>query len=478
MNDDLDHLHPDLHPDVDPHLHRRLDDLLVDVPRRVQPDARAAWARGTRRRRAHRAGAAAVALVAVLLVALGAAQLPGGGGVAPATTRGAGVDGYPTRLDHAWWARDLPDTPGPVAAVVERVDDGADGSSGWYAVSPTGRLWRIPGTSDSGSYPALSPDGTMLGYLDDAVGHYRTRDLTTGAVADFPTYVSSQGTRDPARTDGPLRDLGAQLPSWWSPDATRVAVYDGHVNLLGPGTEVVRLRRPAVPDGIAMPVGWVDDTHLGWLGWVSTRPGLPAGTRVSATYVVTDDRGRVAERVPLVLDAHLVATLQRNGAGFDQWTGSLSPDGRVLALQTTSDLDDLEVALMSTTTGRRVLGVDGITDAEPACGLSWSDRSPVVAVARDDGTLAVRGPPRSARALVRADPRLGIGCTSWASDALAGRPHRGLTGLLFRTSPSAFAWWWRETTLALLVVAGLLVVVRVRRRRRRRDTGEGAQRVR
>jgi hypothetical protein len=455
-------------------MHRELDDLLAEVPRHVRLDAKAAWVTGARRRTRARAGAAAAAVAVVVLAIAGVSLLPSDTEVDPANTRGAGVREYPTRLEYAYWSRSLPDRPGPLAGVMERGNGDGTESLGWYAVTPTGHLYEIPNIPGSGWYPTLSGNGTMLGWVDDKEGTYRTQNLVTGDTVPFPTFVTSQKARNQpseAASDldvGAVRELSAQIPSYWSPDSTRVAVFDGHLNLLGPGDDVTRFRAPNVPKGVAQPVGWVDATHLGWLA--STSPGtIPEGAPPSATYIVTDDTGQVTRRTPLPLDATLTSVLARRGTNFNQWTGSLSPTGDVLALQTQDRSGDTDTTITTydTTTGQST-GRTVTPDVTTACGFSWAGSNPVVPVVpvtRTDDAIAVRLPEASRSPLVQADPRLGIGCTAWAPNALNGNPHRGLSGRLFNHATPPIGWYWRETSLAVLVLVGGAILVGARRRR-------------
>jgi len=123
-------------------LHEPLHDLLAEVPSYVVPDARAAWTAGARRRTRLRVAGGGLVVLLVLLVGAGIGVLPHSLDVAPADQSGGGGHGHPTRIDYPYWTRDLPDRPGPVAGVLERVshESSFDKPLGWYAVSSSGHL--------------------------------------------------------------------------------------------------------------------------------------------------------------------------------------------------------------------------------------------------------------------------------------------------------------------------------------------------
>ncbi|HYF74624.1 MAG TPA: hypothetical protein VD864_17475, partial [Nocardioides sp.] len=177
-------------------LHGRLDDLVADVPAHVVPDPRRAWAAGARRRLTRRIGASVAVVVLVALTAGLVGVLPRSADVPPADSESRGVDGYPSRIEKPWLLRDLPDRPGPLAAVLET------GASEWLAASSDGDVWRVPQEDPSDSFPpALSADGRMIGYL---TGHttYVLRDLVTGEETSFPEVTDNAAIRS---------DEGA----WW-----------------------------------------------------------------------------------------------------------------------------------------------------------------------------------------------------------------------------------------------------------------------
>ena len=179
-------------------LHEPLHDLLAEVPSYVAPDARAAWAAGARRRTRRRVATGGLAVLLVLLAGAGIGVLPRLVPVAPADQPGGGVHGYPTRLDYPYWVGDLPNQPGPVAGVLSRLHRGNASVEplGWYAVSPTGHLWHLPG-SENKYLPALSPDGTQLAYLDVRRGQgFTIRDLTSNTSTSIDVGAHQDGAGD------------------------------------------------------------------------------------------------------------------------------------------------------------------------------------------------------------------------------------------------------------------------------------------
>lgn len=432
-----------------------LEDLLAEVPSYVVPDPRAAWSAGARRRARRRVGAVGLVTVLVALAGLGFTSLPRAVTGAPVDRPGDGVSGHPTRIDHAWWVRDLT-RPGPQAGLVE--DDGHD----WYVVSPTGRLSRLPGFAGTADgVPALSDDGRRVGYLLETgpdSSTYVIRDLVDAAVTRFPEVGDGRIPSDQTWS------AGAQQPAFWAPDGRSVLVRGGRTGardetdalVLGIDGSVREVVLPASPS----PVGWLPDGSLVWLRWRDSGQGLIR----SAGLLVTSVDGAVERRVRLPRVGKLTA--------FDQWTGRVSPDGRRLVVVEHGDGDGgvARVRLFSMASGTLESTSPRMPDVVDSCQPTWVGDQVVVPTYA--GSTEPRGVVLRSGAtgepLVVADPRLGLTCSLWAGDALAGTAHHGLVGDLFGMRTSWWTWWWREgVAAAVLLSTGLVGAWLVRRRRRR-----------
>lgn len=398
-------------------LHEHLDDLVEAPAREVRVDAAAAWAGGVRRRRWRTALAGAGAALAIVLVVLAAASgWPQPRAVDPTGPDGRpGVTGHPDRIEAPWWVRDLPARPGPLAGLVELE------SGEWRAVSASGQQWGLPDNSDT--TPALSADGTMLALAPDD-GPYELRDLVSGDDRRFDEVSATEET---------AYWVSPQQPVTWSPDGSTVAApggarggANGAVAMDVDGSVSV-VRRPS---GATYVIGWVGDDRLAWLG-----------TPQDPVYVETDLAGDVLRRVEL-------PSLPR---GTSQWSGSLSPDGRSLAIAGSRSGSAMIYDLIT----RKQSAYPPLSPApstpDVACPITWVGDEPVVPT--HDDVLGGR---------VRTDPRLGtVTCSTWATDAVAAGPQQSLTDRL--------PWRWREIgagTLGALVLAGS-VGWRMRRRARR-----------
>lgn len=442
-------------------LHDPLHDLLAEVPSYVVPDAREAWVSGARRRTRRRIGATGLVVLLVLLVSAGIGVLPRPVSVAPVDQPGGGVDGHPSRIDYPYWTHDLPNRPGPVAGVLSRVHHGSTSVEplGWYAVSPTGHLWKLPG-SENKYLPALSPDGTQLAYLDTRLGQgFEIRHLTTGGTTSISVGVHQDGSREPWRLD-------AQAPSFWSPDSQQLLVrvapaagnlergVDALVYGVGLGTTTpVRL----AGHGSAYPIGWVSDRALAWLVRRPADGAAPDGVDV----LVTDVRGRLQRTVRLQIagDAALSELASAAVSGHSLALGSqMGRQGDAIRFYSLQG-DDFG--------GTRTGTMPGVHDAAAGCPASWGDRNlqvPASMSDRDAALVSVNG-----GATILADPRLDLACSLWAEQALDGPAHEGLGGWLFGERTSWLSWHWREVGLSigggLAVVGGLLLL------RRRRVSG-------
>lgn len=427
-----------------------LTELLDDLADAAPPPALAPgplWAAGRRRRRARRvrAAGAVVAVLGVLAVLLPAASVP----VTPTFARSsssAGVDGYPERIGRQWVVRDLPERPGPLAAVLQV--RGEDGGPVWQAVRSDGHRWRLPGLwTMTDLYPTLSPDGRLLGYLASGEGPYVVRDLVTGGRTSFDDLGDNVLVR--STTYG----LFGQHPSHWSPDG-RLLQLAGFERLrprdrLQDLVLDVRVGTITPLDRVGFTAGWGSPDRLVRLD--DTRQAPQPGSTVDV--VQTDLDGREVSREPL-------APRQGPPPPVSQWTGRISADGLLSLLPPEGGDDGVRVFTLE---GAEVRTPSAAVSAAFACGTTW--RSPglvSVPVLQPDGTLLVVDAleDRLVRRSVVA-PQLGASCVVWADQALSGTG-RG-AGVLGRSS-AVWTWFWRELLLGGLALAAVTALV-VRRRR-------------
>jgi hypothetical protein len=407
-------------------LRELLDDLAASEPVPTPGLAERAWVDGRRRRLRSRLQVAVAAAAALALVALVTPGLPAQVGVPQFAGGGAqGVHGYPERIGRQWWVRDLPDRPGPVAAVL-------DAASSWYAIRADGHRWRLPGEAGL-QVPALSQDGRMLGYLARTEGPYVLHDLVTGRRVVLDELYA--GGRLPAPGHHQLT-LGR--PGLWSPDRGQLLLSGGGGMLVVDATDG-RIERMS-PSGV--PLGWVADDRIAWLHVPgSDEKPLPLTVRV------TDLAGRVQSEVPLAGSLGL-------STGFD----ALRPDGAELAVVVHDDAYELiRFGLPDGTPVQEPVRLE----ASFACAPSYSSEGALVlSVSPPDGGHAtgMEVTPAGPRPFTVAAPSVQAHCVHWAGDALAG-PARG--GGLLGTHDAAWTWWWREILLGAL---GLVVAAAVLRR--------------
>lgn len=418
-------------------LHEDLRALTDDVPRRVHVDAAAAWATA-RRRRVRRAAAVLVVVVVVAVTAVaGLRGLTGPVALDPADGSSGSSLRLPARIDHPLGrVRDLPRKGVRVAGVVYRQD------RGWFAVSPRGRLWRLPLAYDANYPPAVAEDGSTVAFLQtlaDGRTRYLVWDVTAGLLHLY-SKVGDAGGVVPAPPEVLKAYMVAiQTPAFISPDGTAVFVSGDRVDGSGAGGLVLRdgtVTRPALPEevGPAHPAGWLDDAHLVWVDAV----GRP-------TILVTSLSGEIVRRTAL-------AASPAEAEEWGQWVGPVSPDRSLVTAGSGV------FRLSGPGAGRRVAnGGEGLS----ACPAAEAASDPAV-VAGEGGVLLERAGAR----LVVADPRLGIDCSVWATQALRAPVHHSVGLLLWGRHTWWLTWWWRESTAGLLVVAVGVVLVRWRRRRR------------
>lgn len=423
-------------------LRARLDDLLADTPSYVGvPDAPAAWRAGARRRVRRRIGAGALVVVVALLVGAGIGALPRPGTVQPADREG-GADGYPTRV--AGVADADPARPGSMAGFALTLEGDR------YLVSADGRVHPLPTpTFLADSFPALSDDGRMLGYLETET-RYVLRDLVAGTeVVVDGLGGNREGTDRTWWTQG-------QVPAYFSPDGSRLALYASRGDETGPGTALVdragvlhALPPPRLPSGRRSGrgghlLGWQDDARIAWLQEVRD------GGRDAVDLVLTETSGDEVGRVRLEVPAREVPWLS-------QWSGSLSPDRSTVFVRG----DDGAGYLLDAATGART--DDGVIPDIDLCLPSWQAGALLMV---DRGALR----DLDATPVVATDPDLDLRCLQLVPAALDGDPHRGLAGVVFGARTGWLAWHWQEVGLGAvgaLAWLGLLVGLQRRRARRR-----------
>lgn len=414
-----------------------LADLVREVPRHVVPEdlAHTAWAAGRRRRwrrRAALAGASTAVLALLATTVTPVADWPRM--VVPAAPPGGqAVDGYPQRIAHQWWLRDMPGRPGPLAGVLYRRPDGSMSPEPWIGVSETGRQWRIPSKqSDGDNRPTLSNTGRYLGYFPHAHrGPFVIHDLVTGELTTFENVVPHMGKGKSSYQPH------VQTPSFWSPDDNRLLMF----GVSGRADEQLLLTRDGdvrYLGGQGHPIGWVNNNQVAWL----ERPGKPGN--VSAI-TVTDTRGVQTGTVELPLD-------RRNARELDQWSGVTKADGSAVAVLVDQGFGDAVLHQFSIADGRPSAEPRGLSGVDDWCQATWAGEAPLVPhVPGDaDGRLVGRG-GGSDEAVVVTEPGTDARCLVLARDAAAGEPHGGLFG----TSTDAWTWWWRELLLAVAGAAAL-----------------------
>jgi len=360
------------------------------------------------------------------------------------------ADGYPLRITRPYVIQDLPSRPGAIAGLLQSDES-------WLAVSPHGHLWELADDDDRFDVqPALSDDGRVLAYLqtsDDGFGEYVIRDLVSGVLTAFP-YVSSSATD----SDAPFW-ADPQQPAFVSPDGEQVLVHGARA--IGPGADALVLDadgdvKELFVKGPAYPAGWLPDGRIAWLG-------LPDGyvepTR-APEIIVTTDTGEELGRAALELTEPME---------LSQWSASVSRDAGFMAL--TQEVDGLQgvVVRVALPSGRQVERSDVIPDAMlGSCQASWRGEQALVPTATGDESTELSGlalVDSGVAAVVLADPRLQVGCSMWATEALEGDVERGLSGRVFGTSQTWWSWRWREVTAAVLLVIGAVGLAWPRRRR-------------
>lgn len=429
-----------------------LDDLVTEVPSHVVPDdlAGTAWRSGRRRRiRKRIAGSVgAVGVVAALVVAI----LPVVNNLSsappasePGDPGGPGVTSYPQRIGHQWWVRDLPDRPGPAAAVIK-----VEGGGSWNVVSPGGHRWRLPTDGYVGTQPTISPNGRYVGYLSSDDGPYVIHDLVTGQQTEFAEIGAGLGTID---TRYIFYD---QSPSFWSPDGSQISIPGKSRGTHGDGTAT---RLVLGVDGSLTQVKAEGDVRLGYaagwasddeLVWVAERRADPADWDSPVEEIVarvTSLDGSVVESVPLSLSSP-----EQSAERLNQWGAVAQPGGSELLLvegNQEMSYDDAVVRQFSLSDGSVTAGRVLVAGEAAVCGPGWTGERVTLPVHTDDSMTTVMIDDGQPRSVVATEPGLQTYCIVWAGDALAGEANGGLFGM----STAWWTWWWRE------IIAGLTLIV-------------------
>lgn len=428
-----------------------LDDLAKAGPHDLDLSALAtrSWSAGRRRRR-HRLVAGVTATVVLL----------GGAGVLvatspftqqatpPAANSGSGASQFPERIGHQWSISTIPDRASAVSLLIE--GDHSTDTPSWFAVDAGGHRWGVP-TGSPDTYPAISADGTKIGYLATPQGPYLIHDLANGrstpfgAVGAAPPAGGTTGSGGFGATPAPTIQLAPDMPAFWSPDGSWVAMSaskadgTGTVVLLGMDGSVQVLDQPGVL------AGWSSD-KLAFLVRSSTPfAGL---TQQAHVRLITPD-GRVAKVVALDKGLRTAPT---------GWRASVSPSGDTVALVRTNAFKVTFVSTYSLTDGKQVGETSQVAKADSSCPTGWRGGSPVLATFTNaasptDVPVAVRG--SAVQRLLVVDPSLDSSCLVFASDALAGQRVDSVFGL----SKAWFSWWWKELVLASLIALVALIAL-------------------
>ena len=388
-------------------------------------------------------------VVEVVVLALTLVAVLSGVGFRLPFGHGETITSHPSRIGHQWLVRDLPDRPGPMAALIHVSDDAG---VRWHVVSESGVQFRIPGFL--GSPPALSDDGRLLGYREAGRGDFVVWDLVEGGQRRYEDVGGASGdeTTDPWSQEYPFV---VRTPRF-SRDGARVAV-DAARPAGQWGRVLVLLEDGARTEALGMDsmAGWLDEFRL--LG----RGPRPADDDVDrrVPLVVWDARSGLTE--PL---AELNRPADPGLAGLlnESW-GWVLPDGSV-GVAWSTETDGLVFTRHALPTGTETgRWANGALPSERVVrtAAGWRGNQPVVST--EAGMLDLGAVPSGQR-IVAVENARSLFPVTMAADALDGPA----SWSLFGTSNLTLTWWWRE----LLVLLGLVVVVRRVIAARRRPVGD------
>lgn len=422
--------------------HDLLEDLVRDVPRHVVPDIPGAWRVGARRFRQRRVAVSALGLGLVLMLGLAVVGFDPGSDVEPAD---GGVGGYPAQIPMPLFLTDLPDRPGPMAAVMES-------TQGWVAVDDAGRSWRIPDVSRySDSHPTLSDDGGLLGYLretSETRSEYVVLDLVEGGSTSYPDI--GDGTLDEGGDPRARQTFyeNGQSPGFWSPDGKWLSIYGTSHEDPRPGPLLLG------PDGQIRVLG-VGTWPVGWLG-ANRLVMIQANGRLKTV----STSGKVVSQVTLSVPDGFEL--------FGQWAGRLSPDGSTVAIgldrvsNETMYGPTYAVATFDVATGQLIRDF-GLGAVQESCLLAWQGDRVLGWVYEsgledlDSGEVVITPSSRWDEA----------GCLMAAAKSLNGErsPGPGLVEWRYW----GWLWEWKKLLGALLVSAFVGGIIFLDRRARRRQ---------
>ena len=435
---------------------RQIDDVLREMGESAPPieiDTAQSWHTG-RRRRAWamiRGGALTVAVVVVGFLAMSGALAPRA--LVPATPdQSTSTDrlNYPAHIGRQLWVSDLPEDPGPMAALIHVRTDNGPGQ--WQVVTPDGTRYRA--VSEGVPEPiavALSPDGGTLVTVQigpDVGGVERTDEVWIRDLVEGGTLVTSIN-------DGYFDSMSPLLVSpqgdrMWVPTVNTQGVHGGEVlqaHPVGGGGDLAVSGR-YVARGSA--IGWLSDHEV-----VLLDPDhAPDGSVALMSWDVNLD-----------LDASWSAATTLGvfpsnsddgnfGAESSFW--SVGPQRTLAHVNARSEPSVLtEYTLQGAAVRQSQFQGAAIWD----CSMSWLPDGPALSKGLPTpAALAAAFAPQNATALIDTDAAIGVDCVQAATSALAGGPASSLIQRL-----NGVTWWWREILL-ILWAAGAIASWRGARR--------------